>query len=411
MSWLSASGEPSPEAPPDPGRREAQRGEQQNRTASLAVPDGLVQRAIATLDPGYFAYVMATGIVSIGTRLLDYDVLSDVLLGFAAAGFVVLFIAYAFRLILYPAFVSRDAGDPSVSMAFFTFVAGSDVLGTRLLMAHHPTIAFALACGGALVWLLLTYGLPGYMVAGAQRPVLREFSGTWLIWVVGTQSLAIILSALVPNAPTSWLRSELPVLAICFWGLGVMLYVVLIVIILLRLLTIEVTPVEMGPAYWIAMGATAISITAAAKILTIKGLAAHTLLGQFRPFVVGLSVTLWAFGTWWIPLLVLFGIWRHIIRRYPAQYEPRLWSMVFPLGMYTVASFSLGQVHGLGFMVSVARAWVWVGVAAWVVVLSLMGVALLRVIFGASSSRKLPMTQHSVLSPPSPRAPEESDRS
>ena len=58
--------------------------------------------------------------------------------------------------------------------------------------------------------------------------------------------------------------------------------------------------------------------------------------------------------------------------------SPRLWSMVFPFGMYTVASYTLGRAAGLSFMVSVARVWVWVGVAAWVVVLSHMLAALAR---------------------------------
>ncbi|MFC0080835.1 tellurite resistance/C4-dicarboxylate transporter family protein [Aciditerrimonas ferrireducens] len=382
MSPLGASGGSPTGSSSEPAQGDGRRGEHQAVVSALTIPTGLLPRAIATLDPGYFAYVMATGIVSIGTRLLGYDLLSEVLLGFAGAGFAVLLVAYVLRLVLYPAFIRQDARNPSVSMAFFTLVAGSDVLGTRLVMADHPLIAFALACGAALLWLLLTYGLPSYMVAGAQRPVLREFSGTWLIWVVGTQSLAIISSALVPKAPSLWLRSELPVFAVCFWGLGVMLYVVLIVIILLRLLTIEVTPTEMGPAYWIAMGATAISVRAAAGILALRDQGAVVLVSVIRPFVTGISVVLWSFGTWWIPLLVLFGVWRHLIRRYPLQYEPRLWSMVFPLGMYTVASFSLGQVHGLEFMASVAKVWVWVGVAAWVAVGGLMLVALLQALLG-----------------------------
>ena len=46
--------------------------------------------------------------------------------------------------------------------------------------------------------------------------------------------------------------------------------------------------------------------------------------------------------------------------------------------MYTVASYTLGRAAGLSFMVSVARVWVWVGVAAWVVVLSHMLAALAR---------------------------------
>jgi tellurite resistance protein TehA-like permease len=134
----------------------------------------------------------------------------------------------------------------------------------------------------------------------------------------------------------------------------------------------------MGPAYWILMGATAISVRAAAGILALHGAQAAILVAALRPFVLGVSVVFWAFGTWWIPLLVLFGIWRYVLRRYPWAYEPRLWNVVFPLGMYTVASWTLGQARGLGFMASVARVWVWVGVAAWVAVLALMISGLMR---------------------------------
>lgn len=109
-----------------------------------------------------------------------------------------------------------------------------------------------------------------------------------------------------------------------------MLYLVPIVIIFLRLLLIEVTPAEMGPTYWIAMGATAISVRAAARIFTLHGPHARVLVAVLQPFVVGVSVVLWAFGTWWIPLMVLLGIWRYMLRRYPRTYEPRLWNMVFP---------------------------------------------------------------------------------
>ena len=339
-----------------------------------------MRRNLATLDPGYFAWVMATGIVSIGADLLGYQLLSQVILGVTVAAFVALVLAYAARFAFYRSFVRQSAADPTTAMAFFTVVAGTDVLAVRLVLAGDPLIAFALGAAAAVVWVGLTYALPWSIVAAARRPVLGEINGTWLVWVVATQSLSIVAAAVTPSAPASWLRADLPAIAVCLWGLGVMLYLVLIVIIFLRLLLIEVTPAEMGPAYWIAMGATAISVRAAAGILVLRDPRATVLVALLRPFVTGLSVVLWAFGTWWIPLLVLLGFWRYVLRRYPRTYEPRLWNVVFPLGMYTVASFSLGRVPGLGFMASIARVWVWVGVAAWVAVLVLMGAALVRVL-------------------------------
>jgi tellurite resistance protein TehA-like permease len=345
---------------------------------AAAVPAGLVRRALATLDPGYFAWVMASGIVSVGTDLAGEAVLSRVVLGVTIGAFVLLVVAYTARLLCYRSFVRQSLGDPTTAMAYFTVVAGTDVLAIRLAMAGHPLVALGLGATGALVWVVLTYGLPWSIVLAAHRPVLGELNGTWLVWVVATQSLSIVAAVVAPHAPSSWLVAELPVVAVCLWGVGVMLYLVFIVIIFLRLLLIEVTPAEMGPAYWIAMGATAISVRAAAGILSLHGPHAAALVSALRPFLVGLSVVLWAFGTWWIPLLILFGIWRYVVRGYTRAYEPRLWNVVFPLGMYTVASYTLGQTAGLGFMASVARVWVWVGVAAWVAVLALMLAALAR---------------------------------
>ncbi|HET6875216.1 MAG TPA: hypothetical protein VFH70_10580, partial [Acidimicrobiales bacterium] len=96
------------------------------------------------MDPGYFALVMASGIVSIGTDLLGYVVLSQVILGFTAAAFVVLVAAYILRLALFGRFVRHSLGDPTTAMAYFTVVAGTDVLATRLSMGGHAAVTLGL---------------------------------------------------------------------------------------------------------------------------------------------------------------------------------------------------------------------------------------------------------------------------
>ena len=53
--------------------------------------------------------------------------------------------------------------------------------------------------------------------------------------------------------------------------------------------------------------------------------------------MAGLSVMLWAFGTWLVLLLIILGIWRHVRYRVPLAYEPGMWSIVFPVRMYGVA--------------------------------------------------------------------------
>jgi tellurite resistance protein TehA-like permease len=84
-----------------------------------------------------------------------------------------------------------------------------------------------------------------------------------------------------------------------------------------------------------------------------------------RPFVDGMALLLWAWATWWIPMLVIFGIWKHGIRRFPLRYDPVLWSMVFPLGMYAVASFRLGLAADFPPLQWISRVMVWVAFATW----------------------------------------------
>jgi tellurite resistance protein TehA-like permease len=61
----------------------------------------------------------------------------------------------------------------------------------------------------------------------------------------------------------------------------------------------------------------------------------------------------------------LLGIWKHGMHRVPLRYTTPLWSMVFPLGMYAVASHRLSLVAEVPALQSLSRVMVWVALAAW----------------------------------------------
>ena len=321
--------------------------------------------AIRDLHPGYFAFVMATGIVSTGTFLLGPSWLSRALLAAASIGLVVLSAALVLRLAMFRSSVAADIQAPERVFGFFTIVAGIDVLGIRLGAAGHPLATAILAGLAAVIWLVLTYGVPASLLLARERDsVLGGVNGSWLLWVVGTQSLSVTASALVPVWPSQ--AALLAPAAVGLWGIGLVLYLLLVSLILLRWLTVAMTPETLGPPYWILMGATAITVLAGARIL---GLPATLPVSRATAgFVEGFSFALWAFGTWWIPLLIVLGLWRHVRRHWPLSYEPTLWSVVFPLGMYSVATLSFGKVAHLSFMEPLSRFMLWVAVAAWVVV-------------------------------------------
>ncbi len=334
-----------------------------------------LRQEIADLHPGYAALVMATGIISTGLALFGWDVLSGALLVVAVVAFAVLLAAYAWRVIAYPRRALADARDPGRAFGYFSLVAAPNVLGIRLALDDQLLATAVLALFSAPVWLVLTYAVPGAMIVGHRRePVLPRANGSWFMWVVGTQSLSGAAATLAIHRPD--LMTSLAPLAVGFWGIGVILYLMLVGLVTTRLLDDPVTPHALSPTYWVYMGATAITVLAAATILALP--ATLPVLESTRQVVAGVAFMMWAFGTWWFPLLLIFALWRHLVRGSPIGYEPTLWSMVFPLGMYAAASAAYGRVTGLGFMVAIAHVEVWIGLAAWTGVAIAMGRALLR---------------------------------
>src|SRR5262249_60998746 len=102
------------------------------------------------------------------------------------------------------------------------------------------------------------------------------------------------------------------------------------------------------PLYGILRGATGIIVLAGSDILTLPGTppAVTAIVG----FVKGTCFVFWSFGTWWIPLLIVLGFARHVLRQWPLRYEPALWTVVFPIGMFAVSTLSFGKPAHLRFM-------------------------------------------------------------
>jgi tellurite resistance protein TehA-like permease len=125
---------------------------------------------------------------------------------------------------------------------------------------------------------------------------------------------------------------------------------------------------DLTPPYWINMGAMAITTVAGVRMLDVARPTA--LLVALRPFIAGLTVMMWAWGTWWIPLLLVIGCWKYLVVREPIRYQPTLWSVVFPLGMYATALQLLTHIPGLAFLASVGMVSAWLALAAWALVMA-----------------------------------------
>ncbi|WP_228265935.1 tellurite resistance/C4-dicarboxylate transporter family protein [Microlunatus elymi] len=333
--------------------------------------------AIRGLNPGYFALVMASGIISTGLHLGGFQVLSLVLMIIDLIAYVILLLLTGWRLVKHRDAIRADFADPTRAFGFFTVIAATNVLGVRLAVAgYHQATAVLLVIGG-LLWLLLGYVIPWTAVLGnPHRPLLSTANGTWFIWVVASQSVAVSSATLEPVYPSA--RDVLAVVAVLSWSVGVFLYLLVGGLVAARLIVHPLRPADLTPPYWVAMGASSITVLAGARIVEM---ADAPMVDATRGLIAGLAVVFWAFATWLFPPLVAAGWWRHRTHRMPFTYQATWWSIVFPLGMYAVAGMYLGEADSLPLVGAIGSVELWVAVAAWIITVVVMIGHLIRTVF------------------------------
>ncbi|MBS0384471.1 MAG: tellurite resistance/C4-dicarboxylate transporter family protein [Proteobacteria bacterium] len=320
-----------------------------------------VAQAIAALYPGYFALVMATGIISNALFLENHRPLSAALFAINLVAYPVLWLLTGMRVVMARKALWADLTSPKLVFAFFTMVAATDVLGVGMNLRGWGGAATAMWVFALILWIGLIYLSFGVLTFLNTAHGANVVHGGWLIAIVGTESLVILGAAISPSFGAQ--QQIVLVLIHMFWGIGLALYGIFITLFAYRIFFFDVEPDDITPLLWVVMGAAAIS-TNAGSVLILT----HThlsFLESMRPFIDGVTLIMWAWATWWIPLLVLFGIWKHGVRRAPIQYTPMLWSLVFPLGMYALARLRLSLAADFAPLRAVSSAMVWVALFAW----------------------------------------------
>lgn len=323
-------------------------------------------RWLEALSPSNFALAMATGIISYAFDKTGFPLLAEILFGVTVLAWVSLVILSCWRLIQFPNAVRVDLLNIRRVFAFFTFVVATNVLG--LLLNRYGLTYLAIACWGLafLAWSLLLYLSFSVLTFLTHEHSVNVVHGDWLTSIIGTQSLVLLGASIAPQLGqyAGYMMIEIHML----WGLGLIFYGIFVSLFCYRIFFLTFKPEDTSPLLWVIMGAAAVGANAGTSLILSD--TQMPFLTALRPFIDGVALLLWAWATWWIPMLIIFGLWKHVVRRFPLQYEPALWSMVFPLGMYAVTSFRFGLAADFFPLQWISRIMVWVAFGTWCLVMA-----------------------------------------
>jgi hypothetical protein len=283
---------------------------------------------------------MGTGAVSTSLILDERSPLADPLLWFGLTTWVALAALLAAAAILDRRRVRLEARN----VAALSWPAATFMLGTHFTLRGTTWAGFAMLAVGACFWAV--------MLPPDVGPIRPGAPGAAFLGASATFTFAVLCNVLAAAESAEWLM--VTALALTALGLGLYGY---------ALVRFDFRQALSGLGdHWIPAGALATASFACGELRRT----AHELglLGDADFPLEVLNLVLWHLAMLWLPALIVCELIRPRL-----GFDARRWGTVYALGMFAASSLVVGSVEDMSWITDFGRAWVWVALTAWAVVL------------------------------------------
>lgn len=322
------------------------------------------QKALENLSPANFAFVMASGSVSLIFYKTGWLTLALLLLFVGMLGYFFLCTLFIWRFCVIKKKVLHDFKDVGKMFKYLTFSAGTNALAVSCLLFRYDLFGLILGVIGTISTVILTYTLFCTLFFHTQTSI-RTISPFWLLLAIACHSTGIVLTTLWGQGMLS--KDKFLLFAFGFWIFGVFIYLIFMTLNLFRMFFFPFKGQDMDPCYWTCMGAAAIAVVDGGLFVLVPR--PPDFLIVIKPFIEGATLFLWCWGTAWIPILCLMELWKVAYFKIAFYYQPSRWAMVFPLGMYAAATDLLSSNGHLSFLHEIVPILLWITFISWCLVL------------------------------------------
>lgn len=305
--------------------------------------DALVRDFPAT----YFAATMSLGSAAVGAGQLKLNALATSLAVLGIVALVLTSAIISIRVVRHTRRVVEDLQHHATAFTLLTTVAAFNITGgAAIIVLDRVELGWICWTIGLVMWPPLLYAsLLSTIIEHPKPRIAQGINGTWFLMTVSTQAVVTTTALLLTRTGTN---QGLELLTIAGFGLGIVLYLIVMTLLFLRWVFTESTPDEDDPPSWIAAGAMATTALAGSRILSLDG--SYRLIDRLAPFIEGLVIVGWASATFWLPLMVAIQVWRHGVHHLPWRFVPSMWSMVFPVVTYGAATWAMADQTGLSIL-------------------------------------------------------------